>query len=134
MKNLIKKIIVIVNIILPLLLGTWMYITSSEDVLFVRLFSNYTIKIQGLIGAESGLGIFCRNYFADFLWGYSLMFTIYYVLGTNGLEDIRLSKEEIERIMIDIQNGKKDKSFLYELVKQINERKKEIADDRHRQR
>ena len=59
---------------------------------------------------------------------------IYYVLGTNGLEDIRLSKEEIERIMIDIQNGKKDKSFLYELVKQINERKKEIADDRHRQR
>ncbi len=59
---------------------------------------------------------------------------IYYVLGTNSLENIKLSKEEIERIMIDIQNGKKDKSFLYELVEQINERKKEIADDRHRQR
>lgn len=88
MKNLIKKIIVIVNIILPLLLGTWMYITSSEDVLFVRLFSDYTIKIQGLIGAESDLGIFCRNYFADFLWGYSLMFAIYYVLGEIDLRKI----------------------------------------------
>ncbi len=59
---------------------------------------------------------------------------IHYVLGTNGLENINLTKEDIERIMIDIQKGKKDKSFLYELVKQINERKKEIADDRYRQR
>ena len=49
-----------------------------------------------------------------------------YVMGTNGLEDIKMSKEDLERIMQDIQKGKKDKSFLYELIQEINRRKQEI--------
>lgn len=49
-----------------------------------------------------------------------------YVIGTNGLEDIKLSREDIKKIMLDIQNGKRDKSFLYELVMEIRAREEEM--------
>ena len=88
MKILLRKIVIIVNIILPLVLGAWIYIVSTEDVFFVRLFTEHMMKMQRLIEVKSDMGIFFRNYFADFLWGYSLMFAIYYVLNETDLRKI----------------------------------------------
>jgi len=59
---------------------------------------------------------------------------INYVIGTNELENIKLSREELESIIRDIQNGKKDSSFLYELVNRINRRKEEIFEEEHGRR
>ncbi len=54
-----------------------------------------------------------------------------YVIGTNELENIKLSKEELENILKEIQKGRKDSSFLYELVSRINRRKEEILEEEH---
>lgn len=54
-----------------------------------------------------------------------------YVMGTNGLEDINLTKEDIENIMEEVKRGKKDKSFLYELVAELNRRKDSTKEEKN---
>ena len=54
-----------------------------------------------------------------------------YVIGTNGLENVKLTKEEIEKILEDVQNGKRDKSFLFEVVKELERRKREKYEEEH---
>ena len=54
-----------------------------------------------------------------------------YVMATNGLENVKLSREEIEKILEDVQNGKKDKSFLYEVVRELERRKREKYEEEH---
>ena len=47
-----------------------------------------------------------------------------YAIGTNSLEDVKLTKEEVEAIMKKVENGKRDKSFLFELLKELEKEKK----------
>jgi hypothetical protein len=72
----------IFNMIIPIFIGGVIYYIMSPNVLFVKL-------IDGLIGES--LHIFqvyednvilrvIRNYFLDMLWGYALVFALYFIL------------------------------------------------------
>lgn len=73
-----------VNIVLPLLLGSVIYYLYSPDVLFVRSIDsttnlNFHIKIDGSVWVF----LFVRNFFLDMLWAYALVFMLYYLIGNN---------------------------------------------------
>lgn len=73
-----------VNIVLPLLLGSAIYYLYSPDVLFVRSIDsttnlNFHIKIDGSVWVF----LFVRNFFLDMLWAYALVFMLYYLIGNN---------------------------------------------------
>jgi hypothetical protein len=105
-RNSSKRIIyfeIILNIIIPLILGGSLYFMLSENVIFVQKLKN----VMGLreasnisfgvhtntemsfnileimkkyIQKANWLYIFIRNYFLDMLWAYSLNFTIYLLI------------------------------------------------------
>jgi hypothetical protein len=103
-----KRIIyfeIILNIIIPLILGGSLYFMLSENVIFVQKLkkvlglktSNVSLgnhantempfnileMIKRYIQKANWLYVFIRNYFLDMLWAYSLTFTIYLLIDTN---------------------------------------------------
>jgi hypothetical protein len=71
------------NIIIPICLGAGIYYLISPDVIFVK-------QIDYFIGCSFHVSItnvnpaiirFIRNYLLDMLWGYALVFTVFYLLG-----------------------------------------------------
>lgn len=52
-----------------------------------------------------------------------------YASGSNKLEDLHVSSEELEKIVSDIKEGRSDESFLYSIVRlvQAKEEKKVLA-------
>ena len=81
----INKCFIIINILLPILLGAGIYYLASPEVIFVKILD----KFLGISFHFSGLNInnflfkFIRNYFLDMLWGYSFAFAVYLVMDNN---------------------------------------------------
>lgn len=87
MKKSKKKntVILLLNVIIPILLGTIIYYFLSPDVLFVKridqlLGNGFHISYMG---TECLIWKFIRNYFLDMLWGYALVFALFFVMGNN---------------------------------------------------
>ena len=87
MKKSKKKntVILLLNVIIPILLGTIIYYFLSPDVLFVKridqlLGNGFHISYMG---TECLIWKFIRNYFLDMLWGYALIFGLFLVSGNN---------------------------------------------------
>ena len=64
------------------------YYLVSPDVIFVK-------KIDAIIGGVINIHIspidnvifkLIRNYFLDMMWGYALVFTLYYIIGDNAVK------------------------------------------------
>lgn len=77
----------ILNIICPVIIGAFIYYLISPDVFFVK-------KIDAVIGAIINIHItptgnffkLVRNYFLDMLWGYALVFALFYIIGNNAVK------------------------------------------------
>ena len=70
----------LLNIVIPLLIGTYIYIRYSPDVIFVGYFNNFIeLKAKEL----NSVTLFLRNYLCDFCWSYSLAFSISFIYYEN---------------------------------------------------
>ncbi len=85
-----RSLFLIINIIIPLVMGGLIYCITSPDTIFVR-----TLRITIFRGAITqatfvpvGLGMFIRFYFLDMLWGYALVFALVLLWG-NSAEVLR---------------------------------------------
>lgn len=73
-----NKIIIGLNIILPIFLGTLLYYFMSPNVIFVRMLDDVLgINLHIHIIFDGILCKLIRNYFLDMLWAYALLFAIY---------------------------------------------------------
>lgn len=89
-----KIVFLMFNICLPILIGIVIYYVISQDVIFVQ-------KIDALFGREvhaiktnidSVFLKYIRFYLLDILWGYSLVFALYFVTGNNTAELMKILK------------------------------------------
>jgi hypothetical protein len=80
-----RKILLIINIFAPLSLAAVVYYVISPDVIFVE-------RIDSLLGRGFHLDNirfgteavrFVRNYVLDMMWGYALVFALYFIMGNN---------------------------------------------------
>jgi hypothetical protein len=70
----------LLNITIPLLIGTYIYIRYSPDVIFVGYLNNFIeLKAKEL----NSVTLFLRNYLCDFCWSYSLAFSISFIYYEN---------------------------------------------------
>ena len=85
MNKCVKTKIFIINFLFPIFIGTIIYYFMFPDVIFVK----YIDAITGgglhfdLFPMDHMIGRFLRNYLLDMLWGYALVFALFYVLGNN---------------------------------------------------
>ena len=63
-----------------------------------------------------------------------LDYALEYASSTNAIENNELTSEEIMQIYKEIQSGKKDESFLYSLVKYMEERKNQKGEENAKHR
>ena len=87
-KDVNKKIILVLNIVSPVIIGAFIYYMVSPDVIFVK-------KIDAIIGGIINIHIspvnnvhfeLFRNYFLDMMWGYALVFALFYIIGNNAVK------------------------------------------------
>ena len=72
---------VLLNVIVPILLGAVIYYIFSPEVIFVK-------KIDEILGINWHIEVeqvneiwkFIRNHFLDMLWSYALVFALFYIL------------------------------------------------------
>lgn len=70
----------LLNIAIPLLIGTYIYIRYSPSVIFVEYISKF-IEINNK--ELNSVTLFLRNYICDFCWSYSLAFSISFIYYEN---------------------------------------------------
>ena len=81
MKVIIKKKMILLNIIVPLLIGGILYLISSPNVIFVEFINVHIKNISSVIKFDSVMGMFLRNYIADILWGIFITICYLFYLG-----------------------------------------------------
>lgn len=80
-----NKVFLLANMIVPILTGVVIYYVTSPDVIFVRQLDT----ILGMrvhmydISYHSTIVRFIRYYALDMLWGYALVFALYFILDNN---------------------------------------------------
>ena len=80
-----NKVFLFANMIVPILTGAVIYYVTSPDVIFVRQLDT----ILGMrvhmydISYHSTIVRFIRYYALDMLWGYALVFALYFILDNN---------------------------------------------------
>lgn len=80
-----RKAIMLLHIICPITAGALIYCLAAPDVIFIKKaedFIGWTVHLQ-MFPAGSALLRFVRNYLPDMMWGYSLVFTLFYIIGNN---------------------------------------------------
>ncbi|MCR5796729.1 MAG: hypothetical protein K6G63_02285 [Eubacterium sp.] len=80
-----KKRFLLLNTIIPLIIGGTSYYILSPNVLFVKAI-NSLLGISNIIAhgsPQTAIGCFVRFYLLDMLWGYSLVFALVLCLGSN---------------------------------------------------
>lgn len=80
-----RKIILVLNIICPIVIGAVIYYLVSPDVIFVKKIDSI---INGIINlhitpVDNAFVRLVRNYFLDMMWGYALVFALFYIIGNN---------------------------------------------------
>lgn len=80
-----QNIIIILNIVLPIFLGGILYYLMSPEVIFVKALNDFfEVDFYVLSINKKSIGFrFIRNYFLDMLWGYSLVFALFWTNGNN---------------------------------------------------
>ncbi|MGN0155653.1 MAG: hypothetical protein ACI39N_00260 [Lachnospiraceae bacterium] len=81
----LKTKVILWNIIIPIFLGATIYYLISPEVIFVRRMDfliGKGIHISDITAVNLTIRIM-RNYLPDMLWGYALIFTLYYFLNNN---------------------------------------------------
>jgi len=75
----------VLNIIVPVFLGTILYYVMSPDTIFVKVMDGIidTDTQRNTIPLQNGFLRFIRFYFLDMCWGYSLLFSLHAILGNN---------------------------------------------------
>lgn len=83
-----NKKIFLLNIIIPIVIGTSIYYLLSPQVIFVK-------KIDSILGinfhftyviSQNVIFQLIRYYFLDMLWGYALVFALFFILDNNTAE------------------------------------------------
>lgn len=78
------KIITILNIILPIILGGLIYYLYSPEVWFVKIIDNIIgVKIHLNANRGSFIWDFIRFYLLDMLWAYALVFALFFTMDNN---------------------------------------------------
>lgn len=80
-----KDLFIILNFVIPLLVGTVIYYFISSDVFFVKFIDNIIgkgIHFTSLVNTNF-LIRFIRFYVLDMLWGYALVFALYFIIGND---------------------------------------------------
>ena len=80
MRLLDERKFVLLNILIPIVLGGIIYITTSQDVLFMKFISGIVNVNKFSVNHNAVWFLFLRNYLADILWGYALVFAIYIIM------------------------------------------------------
>ncbi|NLG05346.1 MAG: hypothetical protein GX567_16215 [Clostridia bacterium] len=77
--------LLIVNIMIPIIVGAIIYYLLSPDVIFVTYINSiFSMDFYSNIHIhQNGFIVFIRNYVLDMLWGYSLIFSLFYIYGNN---------------------------------------------------
>lgn len=88
MRNVNRKMIMVLHILCPIAAGAFVYYLASPDVLFIK-------KIEAFIGGTASIHVFptasaflrlVRNYLPDMMWGYSLVFALFCIIGNNAAD------------------------------------------------
>ncbi len=82
MKNNTYFTVNILNIAFPLIIGMLIYCLASPDVIFVKYidsFFGFSIDAREILTGDAVR--FIRNYLPDMMWGYSLVFALFYSMG-----------------------------------------------------
>lgn len=80
-----RKTIMVIHIICPIVVGTFIYSMASPDVIFIKKAADFigaTIRVP-VFPIDSVFLQFVRNYLPDMMWGYSLFFALFYIIGNN---------------------------------------------------
>ena len=80
-----RKMIMFLHIIGPMVAGALIYYLVSPDVIFIKKAEGF---IDGVVGVhmfptDSALLRLVRNYLPDMMWGYSLVFALFCIIGNN---------------------------------------------------
>ncbi len=79
-----KKVLVLANIIVPLIVGAILYAIVAPDVIFVRVLGSFWgNEVTSISQPETAFDYFVRYYLMDILWGYALVFALFLCLGNN---------------------------------------------------
>ena len=80
-----NKVLILLNFTVPLFVGAIIYYFLSPDVIFVKVIDeiigervNFTSLLENNFVVK-----FVRFYLLDMLWGYALVFALYFILGDN---------------------------------------------------
>lgn len=78
----------ILNIVLPIIVGGIIYYFLSPEVFFVKRINEYWgfPQRQTVVLVNNIFLRFVRNYFMDFLWAYALTFAIFITWGNNAAD------------------------------------------------
>ena len=82
----------IINILVPLLLGTLNYYFISPDVIFVKRIDTFIGNGIHFNNIDNKLWIikFVRNYLLDMLWGYALVFALKLIFNNNAADTLKI--------------------------------------------
>lgn len=80
-----RKTILFLHVICPLAAGALIYCLAAPDVIFIKKtedFMGWAFPMQKLPTGGTFLRLI-RNYLPDMMWGYSLVFALFYIIGNN---------------------------------------------------
>lgn len=80
-----KKTIMFLHIMCPIAAGALIYCLAAPDVIFIKKTENFmgwTVHMR-LFPTDSILLRLIRNYLPDMMWGYSLFFVLFWIIGNN---------------------------------------------------
>lgn len=78
----------VINIILPIVIGAIIYYLISPEVIFAKQIDDFAGGNFHITDLKMNNQIirFIRNYFPDMLWGYALVFALFFALGNNAAD------------------------------------------------
>ena len=84
-KSVVDKKLILLNVLIPLSLGTIFYYIFSPEVFFVKcidalLGGGYHVSLSDMESVVLGI---IRNHVLDMLWAYALVFAVFCVIGNN---------------------------------------------------
>lgn len=92
MTNNKKEVFLIINILAPILIGATIYYLISPEVIFVKQIDAFLGKGVHINHISSNFRLikFIRNYIPDMIWGYTLIFSLFFILGNNTAELLKI--------------------------------------------
>lgn len=86
-KNMNRKKSMLLHIICPIAVGVLIYCMVSSDVIFIRKTADIIgWKCVSVLGTDSAFLRVIRNYLPDMMWGYSLVASLFCIMGNNAAD------------------------------------------------